>query len=251
VRTGFSCYKLDPYEVAARMGRAAGHLEVLLPAGGLAAAKRMRSELFDASGIAPILTVLVMPKGVVLDSEGHATRWRDGVAFIDAFGAKLLRVVGVMGGDDDKAFIKRAAAQIEGIMPDIEKRDITLAYENHGEKTSVVRRLLDAVDSPRLGVLLDPPNGYMSGEDPVGVLEALLPQAAYLHVKDVPLDERGRLTAVSCPVGEGSADWRSLAERLKAAGKDFLYVFELPACQGDVFEGYQRSLAAFERLFGE
>ncbi|MCE9612815.1 MAG: sugar phosphate isomerase/epimerase [Lentisphaerae bacterium] len=248
MRTGFSCWQLDPLRVVAQVGAAAQALELLVPADGKATAQRWRDELVVARGIEPILTILCLPDRVAFDSERAPLPWPDGLPFVDVLGVRRLRVVGVPGQDSPDAFAARVIRQLRGLIPDVNARGLTLNYENHGEATATVTRILDGIGTPPLFALLDPLNAYLAGEAPEAVIATLLERRGYIHVKDVTAGADGRPSPTCCPVGEGVADWAALLPRLRARGDDFLAVFELPGCGDDGYAGYPRSLAAFRAL---
>lgn len=246
MQIGFSCYALNPRVIAAHLAPPATALELLLPAGRLAAAAHLRDEMLVPRRIRPILTILSFPDRVYFDAEGSLVPWPDGVAFIELLGVRLLRVVGVPGGQDEATFTRRVAMHLRTILPYADRNGITLAYENHGEKLPVVQGLLALLDHPRFRILLDCGNGYLSGETPDRVTRALLPHAAYFHIKDVRFGPNGEtLPQHCCPVGTGNLDWRDLGRRIMAAVRDPLFVFELPGWSGDAVAGYRDSLAAF------
>jgi len=251
MRTGYSCYMLDPYRVAETMGESARYLELTPATGELQAAQDLKNNLLDPKGIRPILTILLLPDGTFFDTGAEPVSWRDGLRLVDLLKPETLRAVGVAGDDGEDALVDRARTQIESISAELKERSVGLAYENHGEKASTVRRIVEAFDRDLVGVLLDPSNGYLSGEDPLSVMDELMPLTRYMHVKDVPLNPDGSLAAPSCPLGEGNANWAAYARRIRAAGGDYLFVFELPGYKGGVFDGYRRSLEVLRELLAE
>lgn len=251
MRIGFSCYMLNPFDIGAGLSPAVNALELLIPAGRLKAAEQIRRELLLPGKIEPILTVLCFSDRIGFDAEGPPLSWSEGLPYVELFAVRRLRVVGVQNKriESDEAFIHRLAEQIKMILPWIESRNITMAYENHGEKSDVVLALVRMVKHPNFRILLDPANGYISEEMPEHIMEVLLPYTEYFHIKDIirpPVAGVGR-PPPWCPVGEGITPWRELfANRMVPS--DRLFVFELPGYQGNVMEGYRAGLRAFRRI---
>ena len=248
MRIGFGTYMLDPVEIAAALAPDATMMELLIPKGRLGSAIRLRRDVLAPRRIEAILTILCFPDQICFDSEGTLVSWADGQDYLNVFTPCFLRVVGIQKTDSDAAFVKRVVRQIKGIMPEVERRDIVLAYENHGEKLRIIRGMLAGIKNPRFKILLDCGNGYMSGETPDTVTDALLPHAAYFHIKDVKLGPDGEtLPQVCCPVGEGDLNWPRLFRKIKKAVPDPICVFELPGWPGHAAKGYRKSLAAFRK----
>jgi len=62
---------------------------------------------------------------------------------------------------------------------------VTFAIETGPEPAAVLKRLLDAADSPGVGVNLDPANLVMvTGDDPVAAARLLGPRVVHTHAKD-------------------------------------------------------------------
>jgi hypothetical protein len=248
MRIGFGTYMLDPVEIATALASDADMMELLIPKGRLESAIHLRRDVLAPRGIEAILTILCLPDQIYFDSEGALLPWADGQDYLNIFTPRFLRVVGVQKTDGDAAFVKRMVKQIKGIMPEVERRDIVLAYENHGEKLTIVQGMLAGIRHPRFKILLDCGNGYMSGETPDIVTDALLSSAAYFHIKDVKLGPNGEtLPQVCCPVGDGDLDWPKLFRKIKKVVPDPICVFELPGWAGHAAKGYRKSLAAFRK----
>ena len=240
---------LNPTEVARHMQPSVAMLELLLPQDGIDAARRMKADLLDANGIEPVLTILCLPDGIRFDTEGPVVSWQDGAEFLDIFKPARLRVVGAGRDADPHQFVGRVAEQIRGILPEVEARDIRLAYENHGESSETVLGIVQQVDSAAFRILLDPGNAYMAGDVPERVLNALLPHTEYMHVKDVIVGpDCPPIPQKCCCVGDGVMEWPSMLKTVRVSGRDMLFAFELPGIQGDVLAGYRRSFDQFRTL---
>lgn len=99
--------------------------------------------------------------------------------------------------------LKRAAEQAE-------KQGVTLALENHVDLlVDEMVELLEAVNSPALGVCLDTANNLRMFEDPMHVIETLAPYACATHLKDIRAYQGDPKTFgfwPSVPLGEGLID---------------------------------------------
>jgi len=107
--------------------------------------------------------------------------------------------------DSFKASVKNIRLAAE------EYEDYCLMFENHGGLTATWRTtadLLRAINKPNTGLVFDPVNFMVSGEDPLDAFDYLFPWIMHVHVKDI----RGR---EFCEVGKGITPWKELIRRLK------------------------------------
>ena len=95
-------------------------------------------------------------------------------------------------------------------------KNVSLAIENHGGTSATgagLKRLLDMVPFPSVGVTYDPANYAYGGEDPYAALEAVKDRVLYTHWKDVArTDEKVEYRAF----GEGDIDWPPIIRTLLA-----------------------------------
>jgi sugar phosphate isomerase/epimerase len=99
----------------------------------------------------------------------------------------------------------------------------TLGIENHDRfPARVLRDMIEAVDSERVGVCLDTANSLGAGEGIREVVEYLAPYTVNLHIKDFTI---GRLpylmgfTVSGRPAGKGMLNVRELVEQLQPFGR--------------------------------
>lgn len=96
---------------------------------------------------------------------------------------------------DPEEGCKQVIHCIEQCIPTAEKYGIVLAMENHfkdgywqypefAQKQEVFLRILDAIDSPWFGVQYDPSNAIVAGEDPLALLDKVLPRVKTVHASD-------------------------------------------------------------------
>lgn len=126
-------------------------------------------------------------------------------------------------------------------------RGVSFAVETGPEPATTLAGFLEAVDSPGLGVNLDPANLVMvCADDPVAAVFTLGPHIVHTHAKDgiqiqpcdpvrvygafaeggfgALVEETGELFR-EVPLGQGAVDWPSYLEALTAVGfKGFLTI---------------------------
>lgn len=120
------------------------------------------------------------------------------------------------------------------------ERGVKLALENHGGITKTaeqVKRILESVKSPAVGLNFDPANFYHCGQDPVKALEILSPHIVYFHLKDCR-NVDGKYEY--CAVGDGEIDFKSILGKLTKNYHGY-YAIEYEETK-DVIEGTRRSL---------
>ena len=139
--------------------------------------------------------------------------------------------------------VDRAVACIEACLPEAEQCGVTLAIENHykdgfweypefAQKQEIFLEILRRIDSPRFGVQYDPSNALLAGDDPIALLDAVLPRAVTMHASDRFLlpgytldDFRQADGTLGYPeglvhgvTGRGMIDYNAVFARLSGAG---------------------------------
>jgi sugar phosphate isomerase/epimerase len=114
---------------------------------------------------------------------------------------------------------------------------VTLVHENekdiYGETIARCLDLLNAVDDPHFGAVLDPANFVQCDQAPFpDAYDALRDRLRYVHVKDV--DASGHVVAA----GEGVSRWPELLERLRADGYDGVLALEPHLAAAGQFQGF-------------
>lgn len=107
-----------------------------------------------------------------------------------------------------------------------EAEGVRIGLEPHGLFTTTaagIRRLLEEADSASLGVNFDTGNAFMSGIDPLPLLEEVVPNLIHLHAKDIGgrlLEKRGTVTGtpVGVACGDGEIDWEAVLSILVRGG---------------------------------
>jgi sugar phosphate isomerase/epimerase len=123
-------------------------------------------------------------------------------------------------------------------VPAYEAAGVTLALETY-EQIPVrdLVRIVESVNSPALGICLDPGNCVAALELPVTTVELTAPYVRNLHVKDFAFSRRDGwvgFTFAGCPLGEGLLDYEHMVDTVQADQRKLSQIIEhwLP-WQGD------------------
>jgi sugar phosphate isomerase/epimerase len=162
------------------------------------------------------------------------------IALAQRLGARTLRILPGEGDGDE--VIDKVAPHYRRVMPAAEAAGVDLVMENHagrlaGRPHSAVK-LCEAVGSPRFGIIYEPCNLLLGGEDYREALEVMAPWVRHVHFKDGRWRD-GKFEM--CHYGEGDVDLRWCVARLDSLGYggDFAVEYEVGHLQ-PVAEGLAR-----------
>lgn len=151
-------------------------------------------------------------------------------------GVTLVR--SMINSADHRPSVDEAISLLRQVAPVYEAAGVTLALETY-EQIPVrdLVRIVEAVDSPALGICLDPGNCVAGLELPVTTVELTAPYVRNIHVKDFAFSRRDGwvgFTLAGCPLGEGLLDYRHLVDTVRADERGLNQIIEhwLP-WQGD------------------
>jgi sugar phosphate isomerase/epimerase len=103
-----------------------------------------------------------------------------------------------------------AVAELRAVLPRLESAGITLALETYEQvPTATLRGIVEELDSPHVGICLDPANCVSALEHPKDVVVSCAPRTANLHVKDFAFARQEGwvgFTYSGAPLGEGLLD---------------------------------------------
>lgn len=145
-------------------------------------------------------------------------------------GAKLLRVV------IDTAWhhpeFDEIVSLISKVLPRLADNGITLGIENHDRfKAHVFADIMEAVDNPYVGIVLDTVNSFACEENTTQVMDTLAKYTVNFHVKDFRIERVKNnmgLLVTGTPAGEGFMDIPLMVDRLcREARSDFSSILEL------------------------
>jgi L-ribulose-5-phosphate 3-epimerase len=142
------------------------------------------------------------------------------------FGAKIVRVFSFWRTVQPEACFESVVRELGQLSEKAASHGLTVGLENEhacniatGAET---RRVLDRLRHPNLGVVWDPANAYVSGENPFPSGYGLLPpeRIAHVHAKDCHMEGHKPIWG---PLGTRSVDWKGqIASLLKDGYKGYL-----------------------------
>jgi sugar phosphate isomerase/epimerase len=139
---------------------------------------------------------------------------------------------------DHRPTVGDAIDLLKQVIPAYEDAGVTVALETY-EQIPVrdLIRVVEEVDSPALGICLDPGNSVAALELPATTVELTAPHVRNIHVKDFAFSRRDGwvgFTFAGCPLGEGLLDYRHLVDTVQAEQRGLNQIIEhwLP-WQGD------------------
>lgn len=110
----------------------------------------------------------------------------------------------------------RAQAEVDlrEVLAEFEAAGVTLALETYEQvPTATVVEIVDAIDSPRLGICLDPGNVIAALENPDDVIDMTAARVVNVHVKDFAFTRNADMVGfrlAGVPMGEGLLDYAHL-----------------------------------------
>lgn len=135
----------------------------------------------------------------------------------------------------------QAKAYLLELLPELEKRNLILAIENHDFfKSTDLAQLIKEINHPLVGICLDPVNNLAQGESTAEVLNNLGPYTVNLHCKDYTIKRKPSMLGfdvAGCATGDGILDIARCAKQLP---EDISYIIELwTPWQGDLTKTIQ------------
>ena len=145
-----------------------------------------------------------------------------------ALGAKLIR--GMVNTPEHRPGMAEAQALLKQSLPAYEAAGVTIALETYEQLSSTdLVNLVKAVDSPSLGICLDPANCVAALENPIDVIDRCAPYVANLHVKDFAFTRRGGwvgFTLEGAELGTGLLDYEYLMSAVAPESRGINRVIE-------------------------
>ncbi|MEV5545771.1 TIM barrel protein [Streptomyces sp. NPDC052309] len=137
---------------------------------------------------------------------GHLRKYLD---MAGELGVTLVR--SMLNTADHRPDTTEAVALLKEAVPRYADAGVTLGLETYEQvATDDLMTFVRAVDSPHLGVVLDPGNSVARLERPADVVAATAPHVVNIHVKDFAFTRRDGwvgFTYAGCPLGEGLLDY--------------------------------------------
>jgi sugar phosphate isomerase/epimerase len=169
--------------------------------------------------LAATLRTAAAERGLILETGTRGTgveHLRTHLAHALALGVRTVRsmVYSEHGGVSDRPTAGETVDRLREVVPEYAAAGVTLGLETYEQiPTTDLLAIVDEVDSPHLGIVLDPANCVANLEHPRDVVRRLAPRVVNIHVKDFTFTRRdgwAGFTLASCPLGEGQLDFREL-----------------------------------------
>ena len=169
-----------------------------------------RIEEFDAGALQDLreraeLLGIELELGTRAIGREHLGRYLD---IAECLGARTLR--SMIQSQEIADGQEAAVAELRATLPRLEAAGITLALETYEQlPTAALLEIIAEVDSPLVGVCLDPANCVSALEHPKDVVESCAARTVNLHVKDFAFARQEGwvgFTYSGAPLGEGLLD---------------------------------------------
>ncbi|HSU37428.1 MAG TPA: TIM barrel protein [Propionibacteriaceae bacterium] len=169
-------------------------------------------------------------RGVSLE---HLGRYLD---LAQALDVRLVR--SMINTADHRPSAAEAVELLAETMPRYQAAGVTVALETYEQvPVDTLIDIVRQVDSPALGICLDPGNCVAALETPTSTIERTAPYVRNLHVKDFAFSRQDGwvgFTFAGCPLGEGLLDYDFMIDAVRPHERDINQIIEhwLP-WQGD------------------
>lgn len=142
--------------------------------------------------------------------------------------APLLRTM--FNSPDHSPSIDEVERLLGEALPDFERAGVRIAIETYEQvATPDLMRVVDAIDSPFLGVCSDPANTVAALENPREVIERVAPRVINMHVKDFAFtrsDGWVGFTLAGAPLGTGLLDYDHMVRTIRPHERDIHQIIE-------------------------
>ena len=127
------------------------------------------------------------------------------------------------------------AKNLQEITPYALEKDVTIAFENHGDMQSEdMIALIEKVDSPNVKINLDNANPVLALEDPVEAFRRMAPYTVCLHFKDFARRQTGfGMIVEGCELGKGVVNIKEQIKFFKDVCPDARLCLELCIPRGN------------------
>ncbi|MGV9854935.1 sugar phosphate isomerase/epimerase family protein [Streptomyces sp. NPDC003442] len=156
---------------------------------------------------------------------GHLLRYLE---LAEKLGASFVR--SMLNTHDHRPAVPEAVELLREAVPGYAARGVTLGLETYEQiSTDDLLAVVTAVDSPHLGVCLDPGNSVARLERPADVIDRTAPYVVNIHVKDFAFTRRDGwvgFTLAGCPLGEGLLDYDRMIAAVRPEEKGVHQIVE-------------------------
>ena len=155
----------------------------------------------------------------------HLRKYLDIARTLDV---RLLR--SMFNSNTHQPTLDEAVWLLETVMPSFVEQDVKLALETYEQvPTSRIMQAIERIDSPWLGICLDPGNCVAALEHPKDVIDMTSSRVLNLHVKDFSFSRRDGwvgFTFAGCPMGEGLLDYDYVRGKVQPDHKHINQIIE-------------------------
>ena len=150
--------------------------------------------------------------------------------------ATMLR--SMINSGDHRPTQQQAIDSLRSVTDQLERMGVTVALETYEQiPVTTLVDIVARVDSPAVGICVDPGNCVAALELPTATVETVAPYVVNVHVKDFAFSRRDGwvgFTFTGCPLGEGLLDYDHLIATVRAKERGLSQIIEhwLP-WQGD------------------
>ncbi|MGC9438312.1 sugar phosphate isomerase/epimerase family protein [Streptomyces sp. WG5] len=178
-------------------------------------------ESYDAARLADVRAT-ADDLGLTLELGTRGIRPEHLLKYLDMAGELGVTLVrSMLNTADHRPGTAEAVALLKEAVPRYAAAGVTLGLETYEQvATDDLVDVVRAVDSPHLGIVLDPGNSVARLERPVDVVAATAPHVVNIHVKDFTFTRRDGwvgFTYAGCPLGEGLLDHEGMIAAVRAA----------------------------------
>ncbi|GLY06856.1 sugar phosphate isomerase/epimerase family protein [Actinoplanes sp. NBRC 101535] len=157
--------------------------------------------------------------------EAHLTKYLD---IAVALGASVVR--SMFNTATHRPTLDEAVESLKSGISAYEAAGVTLALETYEQvPTPTVVAAVEAVNSPNLGICLDPANSVAALEHPRDTVERCAPYVKNIHVKDFSFTRKDGwvgFTLAGCPMGEGLLDYDHMIDTVRPAERGVNQIIE-------------------------
>ncbi len=169
------------------------------------------------------ITLELGTRGIALE---HLARYRELAVIL---GARFVR--SMLHTAEHKPSPREAITLLRQAVPRYRDAGVTLGLETYEQvSTADLVTVIQGVDSPDLGVCLDPANCVARLEMPAYVIGEVAPYVVNMHVKDFAFTRQDGWVGFSltgCPLGTGLLDYDAMVAAVRPAARGISQIVEL------------------------
>jgi sugar phosphate isomerase/epimerase len=159
-------------------------------------------------------------------SESHLLRYLHVARML---GARLVRSMWTSG--DDHPDGAETGRRLRAVLPAFEAAGVTLALETYEQvATADLVRVISEIESPQLGICLDPANSVANLELPADVTARCAPYVRNWHVKDFAFTRSPGWIGfeyTGVPIGTGRLDYDGIRDAIRPEERGITKIIEL------------------------